>query len=183
MSLILDALRRAERARDKDLTRRISESGAPPLRRRSRPWWPAMLVTIVVVLAAATLWVRNGVDTVPPTIAEPPPVQLTAQPPATVARGSSLADISVPEPPPAAPEQRAQAPMFAELPAAQRAAIPSVSVDAHFWSIDPGRRFVMLDMRRVGAGEMVRPGLRVVEIHADSVELDWQGTRFRLPAR
>lgn len=179
MSLILDALRRAERARDKDLTRRISESAALPLRRRHSVWLPAMLVAIAFVLVATALWVRNEPDPVVPIIAAPPP----AQQPSIFARGSSLADISVPEPPPAAPGQQVAAPMFAELSAAQRASIPSVSVDAHFWSADPARRFVMLDMARFSAGDQVRPGLRVVAIHADSVELDWQGTRFRLPAQ
>jgi hypothetical protein len=181
MSLILDALRRAERARDKDLTRRISESGAPSLRPRHRSWLPVMLAVTVVILVATVLWVSDEPDPVPATVAEP----LPAQQPVTIARGSSLAEISVPEPEPlpATAVPRATTPMFAELSATQRASIPSISIDAHFWSADPARRFVMLNMARFSAGDLVRPGLRVVEIHADSVEFDWQGTRFRLPAR
>lgn len=182
MSLILDALRRAERARDKDLTRRVSESAAPPLRRKRGVLLPVLLLAGVVIAALVVFWPREEQpQPATPVVTSPAPA---AQPAAT-ARGSSLADITVPLPEaePPAPVRREPVPLYAELPATQRTSVPAPSVDAHFWSEDPARRFVLLDMSRFRAGDVVRPGLRVVEIHPDSVELDWQGTRFRLPAQ
>lgn len=187
MSLILDALRRAERAREKDLTRRLSDTGAPGLRTRRRSWVPVVAVGLAAAAVVLLVWPRPAPDPAPAIESETrsdvvPPVAIQAAT-APHGRGSSLSDIALPETPVETTPQRRRAPMFHELSATQRAAIPAVSVDAHFWSEDPARRFVILDMRRARAGDEARPGLRVIAIDADSVELDWQGTRFRLPAR
>lgn len=136
MSLILDALRRAERARDKDLTRRISESGAPRLRPERRSRLPVIVLGIASAVVALLLWPRPAPDADPPatveTSADASPQAALQLPATTNARGSSLADIDIPETPTETTTPGPQAPMFSDLPAAQRAAIPAVSVDAHF---------------------------------------------------
>jgi hypothetical protein len=83
----------------------------------------------------------------------------------------------------AAPIEPERAPLFQELPAAERARIPVIELDAHFWSPEPSRRFVMIGMARHRAGDTLQSGLRVNAILPEGVELEWRSTRFRILAQ
>jgi general secretion pathway protein B len=189
MSLILDALRRAERARERDLGRRLGDA-MPPRAPRATGWWPvgAAILVIAVVAGIAVLALRT--PPAPPTneavSVAPVPVELTPAV-ATPSRGSSLAEIALPEPDPEPATESAPvystAPLLGELPASIRSAIPEVMVNAHYWTDQAERRFVMLDMVRYREGDTVSSGLRVIAVVPDGVEMDWRGTRFRVPAR
>ncbi len=177
MSLILDALRRAERGRARDLGQRIGQAFPPRAKRGHR--WTLPVVTVAIVAAAVTagvaLWPRPGPDVA--AVAPPPD-------PPRVPAGSSLAEIPVPDHGPALELPTVErAPLLQELPAAVRADIPRVSLDAHFWSPDPDRRFVMVGMARFRAGDRMPDGMRVNEILPEGVEFDWRGTRFRILAQ
>jgi len=178
MSLILDALRRAEEARDRDLGRRISH-GLPLKKHRRWPIW-MLLVVLVLVAGGISAWrLSLPVGTIEG-IASEPAVRVVA-PTLNPPRGSSLADIPLPTPasqPIEAP--RSRAPLLHELPEAIRMTVPALTVNAHVWTQDPSRRFVLLDMQRFRDGDRVRDGLQLVAILPEGVELDWQGTRFRL---
>ncbi len=178
MSLILDALRRAEDARDRDLGRRISH-GLPL---KPRPRWPIWMVwgVLVLLIAAGSVWWFAMPRS---TVAEPPaaPVARASVPERDPPRGSSLADIPLPAPTPEPVEiPRSHAPLLHELPEALRVTVPALTVNAHVWTEDPSRRFVLLDMQRYREGDRVRDGLQLVAILPEGVELDWRGTRFRL---
>lgn len=177
MSLILDALRRAERGRARDLGQRIGQA-LPPRAKRGRRWTlPLVAVALVATAAVAVvaLWPRNAPD-----IVIEPTTPVTTRTPA----GSSLAEIPVPEPDPAPDlSEPERAPLLQELPATVRAGIPGVSLDAHFWSPDPDRRFVMVGMDRYRVGDRMPDGLRVNAILPEGVEFDWRGTRFRILAQ
>lgn len=183
MSLILDALRRAERGRTRDLGQRLSQALPPRARRGQR--WTLLLVAAgvaTVMVAVAALWPR-ATRTTPP----PEPV-VTIEPTTPVERrapaGSSLAQIPVPEPDAAPmPTGIERAPLFQELPVDMRAAIPDITLDAHFWSPEPERRFVMVAMNRYRAGDRMSNGLRVNAVLPEGVELEWRGTRFRILAQ
>lgn len=178
MSLILDALRRAEDARDRDLGRRISH-GLPLRERRRWPMWMFFGVLVLVAAGVSAWWL-----TLPSGTVEGVPVQPVARvnvPAHVPARGSSLADIPLPSPASQAVEApRSQAPLLHELPQAIRVTVPALTVNAHVWTQDPSRRFVLLNMQRFRDGDRVQDGLQLVTILPEGVELDWQGTRFRL---
>lgn len=174
MSLILDALRRADRSRERDVGRRVTQAMPPRARPRSLP-----RVTLLAVLVVAAIGVAGW-------LARPAPMETVTAPRvvevAPPIRGSSLADIAIPT---RAAERTAPppAPMLAMLPAAVRASVPPLVVNAHVWSDDPAKRFVMLNGRLFRDGEVVQDGLRLVAVLADGAELEWRGVRFRVPAQ
>lgn len=182
MSLILDALRRAEAGRGRDLGQRIAQPLPPHARRKHRRNGARLLVGVLVVAAGVFGWVL-----LPPGPADDPlPQRLprpTVAPETAVApvRGSSLSDIVLPAPEPAPPVPAA--PLLLQLPDDLRATIPELTVNAHFWSSDPARRFIVLNMGRYRDGDAVHDGLHVVAVLPDGAELDWRGTRFRVSAR
>lgn len=143
-----------------------------------------MAVLAALAVAATVWWVSKNRETVLSSASAP--VEISAPAPVLASRDSSLADIAVPLPAPMPVESvaplpaRSMAPLLHELSESVRATVPALSLNAHVWSEDPARRFVMVDMRRLRDGEMVREGLRVVAILPEGVEFDWRGTRFRV---
>jgi hypothetical protein len=73
-------------------------------------------------------------------------------------------------------------PLVQDLPQATKDQIPSIFFSNHSWSSKAGEKMVTLngDVRR--EGEVVVPGVRLVEILPESILLEFQGTRFRLRA-
>lgn len=177
MSLILDALRRADRARERDVAARVAQA-LPPRTPRASPW-PWVVLLAAVVVAAAIAFGRGRVEPVPETAAPPAPV---AQAPRAVA-GSSLAEIRVPAASVTADAAPQPAPARDALPAALRASLPQVSLDAHVWSDEPAKRFVMVRGRLLRVGDDAGDGLVVTAIVPDGAEFAYRGTRFRVPAR
>lgn len=173
MSLILDALRRAERERERDLGRRLTHA-LPPRARRSRGWLGTVAV-LVVVLAVGGVYVSRQ-SQIGSHIGDIGSHSEEIVPPAA-RTGSSLAEITLREPEPA-PRQRV--PVLQELPEPVRTTVPALTLNAHFWSSDPARRFVLIGMQRYREGDTVRDGLRLVEIVPEGAEMDWRGTRFRI---
>lgn len=149
----------------------------------------ARVFAVVVLIAAGMFgWVLLS-PFAPVTPVESPARESAATAPtvaaAPPARGSSLAEIALPEPVqgPAPVEADSMAPLLMQLPDAIRATVPPLTVNAHFWSRDPARRFIVLNMARYRDGDAVRDGLRVVRVLPDGAELDWRGTRFRVSAQ
>lgn len=180
MSLILDALRRAEAGRGRDLGQRLAQP-LPPHARRKRRGGAHILFGTLVVAAGVFGWVLLPTKPVPVPVEEPAlaaPAMPSADAPA---RGSSLAEIALPVPEPEAPVS--SAPLLLQLPDDIRATVPELTVNAHFWSADPARRFIVLNMARYRDGDAVRDGLRVIAVLPEGAELEWQGTRFRINAQ
>lgn len=179
MSLILEALRRADRARVRDVATRIAQH-PPPLARRPSPWpW---IVAAVGAAAAVALVLVGGSDapvTPPATADAHPAVERSAPPPPA----STLAEIKVPAPVAGPSAATTAAPPRDALPAAIRAALPDIELDAHVWAENPGKRFVMTDGRLLRVGDTVAEGLVLTAIDPDGAEFAWRGTRFRVPAR
>ena len=178
MSLILDALRRADETRERDVTRRVTRALPPRARAVSRGPW---LLFIAAALAGATgAWLAWNARAPESPRVVPPPRVIAMQP---AARGSSLADIPVPERSAPARGAPLTVPSLGNLPPAVRAAVPSIVLLAHVWSDDPAKRFVMLDTRVVRPGESVQDGLRLVDVTPDGAVFEWRGTAFLVPAR
>jgi general secretion pathway protein B len=180
MSLILDALRRADRARERDVGRRVTQAMPPRAQSRS-PARAAFIAAIAVTATAAGIagWLARPVPgSAPVQPASPRIIEVAPR-----VRGSSLAQIAVParEGPdsPALPP----APPLSTLSAAVQASVPPIAVNAHVWSDDPAKRFVMLNGRLYRDGDIVEDGLRLAAVVPDGAELEWRGVRFRVPAQ
>ncbi|MCA1798858.1 MAG: general secretion pathway protein GspB [Xanthomonadaceae bacterium] len=187
MSLILDALRRAEAGRGRDLGQRLAQP-LPPHARRKRRSGARLLFGALIVAAGVFGWVLLSpvTDQSPPESAQVPLPEPAPAAPATPsavspARGSSLAEIALPVAEREAPVS--SAPLLLQLPDDIRATVPELAVNAHFWSADPARRFIVLNMGRYRDGDAVRDGLRVIAVLPEGAELDWRGTRFRINAQ
>lgn len=204
MSLILEALRRAEHERRK--------RGPPGLLEETSRWSPhraashrlRLGIALLVVLLAglALLWAWTQPSTVPSPQIEPaadaPPVPATApgpilpvavlDPPRTLAR--ELPPQPLPPPRPADPAAVGMPTIPAPLPAIPaplpaidlagldpvlRATLPPLRLTMHVHSPDPARRFALIDGRRVQEGDELAPGLVLVAIDPEGLRLDWRG--------
>lgn len=116
-------------------------------------------------------------------------------PPSPLPREIAAAPVTPPAPAVVLPAPAASAPAASaptasasgtldlnDLSGAQRKQLPPLRMSMHMWDADPARRFVIIDGARRGEGD--RLGEAVVErIDADSVLLNWNGQRLRMPLR
>lgn len=195
MSFVLDALRKSEHERQRQLGPGIAE--LPAARPERRPPWALLAIVLLVVLNVAVLGVLLLRDAPP---AEPAGVPATAMeapaiiappvtpPPATPAI-ASLTEVRplLEEPQPAA-EAVAPPPApdptlvpIAELPATATAGLPQLSMDLHVYTDDPQRRAVFINGRRYQQGGVLTEGPTLREITREGAILDYRGQRFLLP--
>lgn len=120
-------------------------------------------------------------------MAAPPPIE-------------PVAEIAIPEKPVAAiepqrepPEPIAAAsapttatstestPYIFELPLETRQALPTLKVTMHVYSDDPGKRFAIIDGKRINEGGVVGNELDMVEIQRDALLMKFRNERFLMP--
>jgi general secretion pathway protein B len=70
-------------------------------------------------------------------------------------------------------------PTLAQLPAAQRLAIPPLALSGSVYSTDPASRFLMVKGEVVREGAELAPGWRLEEIRPQEIVLRFQGLRYR----
>jgi general secretion pathway protein B len=125
---------------------------------------------------------------------EPVPEPRAAETPPAVKDIARPAEPEVPPPADVAPEPPAQEPEsvasassssgvkeLRDMPSAFRHDLPPMKLDAHFYSEDASRRFVMINLHKYREGERLSEGPQVDSIEADGVILSYQGQRFLLP--
>ncbi len=204
MSFVLDALRKSEHERQRQLGPGIAE--LPAARPQRRPPWALVAIVLLVVLNVAVLAVLLLRDAPP---AEPAGVPATATttpaaiappvtpPPATPAL-TSLTEVrpllEEPQPPaeavapPPAPDPTLLPFSAATVPGLRPAAtpedtagLPQLSMDLHVFSDDPARRAVFINGRRYQRGGVLTEGPTLREITREGAILDYRGQRFLLP--
>ena len=109
----------------------------------------------------------------------PPPrvVQLpSAPPPAAVVEPPSAYTSAAP-PQPAA---TSDVPEWNDLSLEFRSGLSMPPVDVHVYSEEPGRRFILMDLQKYREGETLGNGAVLEEILPDSIQLYYQGSRFRV---
>ncbi|MGB8636192.1 MAG: general secretion pathway protein GspB [Rhodanobacteraceae bacterium] len=74
-------------------------------------------------------------------------------------------------------------PMYWELPYAQRRDIPELNISMHMYTDTPADRFVIINGVRQVQGDTLPSGLKLIAINPDSITLDKDGQRFRVPRR
>ena len=113
-----------------------------------------------------------------------PPVAPTRSPPPRVRQQPSTAVVDpVPVYAPPAPSQPAatsDVPEWNDLSLEFRSGLSMPSIDVHVYSDDPGRRFILMDLQKYREGETLGNGAVLEEILPGSIQLYYQGSRFRV---
>lgn len=120
---------------------------------------------------------RPRVKYSPPAVAKPLSAQTVATSPALpVGRPQSGESASaVP-----AGNADAQLPEWNELPLDFRAGFALPHIDVHVFAEEPARRFVLIDLKKYREGETLANGALLEKINPGSIQLFYQGTRFRV---
>ncbi|KFL36511.1 general secretion pathway protein GspB [Arenimonas donghaensis] len=129
------------------------------------------------------------------------PLPVTTPPPASPAPTSAPRPVVAPTPVPARPAARPSAPpepvappaetesaayadalpRLADLPAAERNALPPLNITMHVFTEEPAQRFVILDGRRHGEGATPTAGLVIREIRRDGLVISFNGRDVLVP--
>lgn len=114
----------------------------------------------------------------------PAPLPVAAGPPTSVEPlGIDSADYPAPATPAKAPVSlysgAAAVPDIEKLPASVREKLPSLAISFHFYSHDPGSRMVSINGHLLREGQAMNEDMKVEEIIADGVIMNFQGERFR----
>ncbi|MDH3972130.1 MAG: general secretion pathway protein GspB [Gammaproteobacteria bacterium] len=118
------------------------------------------------------------VPPVAPARRSPPRVeQLPSVPPPAAVVEPTPAYTSAAPPQPAA---TSDVPEWNDLSLEFRSGLSMPPVDVHVYSDDPGRRFILMDLQKYREGETLGNGAVLEEILPDSIQLYYQGSRFRV---
>jgi general secretion pathway protein B len=69
-------------------------------------------------------------------------------------------------------------PYWDDLPLEFRSSLVLPHIDVHVYDDDPARRFILVDLQKFREGGMLESGAVVEAINEDSIQLNYQGTRF-----
>lgn len=203
MSLILEALRKSDRQRQRAAADRLRE-GPRPGRSRALASWPILwsALTAILSLLALVAFVSqqaadplaqnpvlngataSGMENSP---ASPAAVrglsgELQRQPEEVTSGVASSAD-------PAASAARSEKPAGGEAPSpgelanVLQAGLPALHVDVHVWAERPADRFVLINLRRYREGDRIEEGAMIRHIVPEGVVLGYRGERYFLPRR
>ena len=198
MSLILDALRKSERARQQSLTGKLgaAETPAGPSR-LPIPWLPIIAAIVAVnVSLLVFLWPRNAPAPPAPAVAAVPAYHPAVRPLAGEAAGpeqtpavpiAPAGDDSgavTPAPAPAAsvPRGLGAVQSLDDLPADFRQSLPRLHMDVHGYAVKPTDRFVVINLKQYRIGDTLADGPVLKDIVPQGAVLEYHGTTFLLPA-
>ena len=105
--------------------------------------------------------------------------RLAAIRPPAPASPSPLPDTEIPEAAPSA--GRNDIPWLRDLPAEFRDRMPPFKINVYAYSKSPAERFAIIDMSKYLAGDRIPGGALLLEIRADSLIFELDGTKFRVP--
>ena len=120
---------------------------------------------------------------VTPAPAQPAPQVATAGPAAPAvppSAGGQGRDFSVKNRSRAGPADEYVIPEWGELSLEFRSRFSLPRIDVHVYAEDPARRFIMADLKKYREGETMDNGALLEKIHPGSIQLEYQGTRFRV---
>jgi general secretion pathway protein B len=73
-----------------------------------------------------------------------------------------------------------QWPEWSELPLELRSGFALPHIDVHVYAEEPARRFVLIDLKKYREGDALDSGAVLEKINPGSIQLLYQGTRFRV---
>jgi general secretion pathway protein B len=113
---------------------------------------------------------------VPPVVQKP---AFTAQQTTAVTTQPAYEPQPVPSVEPAAvPVVSSEVPFWDDLPLEYRSGLVLPHIDVHVYSDTPARRFILVDLQKYREGDALENGAVVEVINKDSIQLNYQGTRF-----
>jgi general secretion pathway protein B len=200
MSFILDALKKAESERSRQIGPVLMDVRIAAPRQRLPTWaWVLGCVLLANLLGLAWLMLRpqaaapvelaNGAGSAnptPPAAAAPPAAPPAAEPaaaapPAPLAAAASTTITTPVTMAPAEPAGSDEVPTMQEL-LARGVTLPALVLNMHVYDPAPDSRFVLVNGRRLREGDELPDGMRVERITPSGVVLNARGRRFLLVA-
>lgn len=114
----------------------------------------------------------------PPTTPAPEPI-VAAEP--SISEPAAVRGKPPPADPAPATAVRDVLPLWMQMPAEWRAAVPELSINLMAYSQDPSERLVYIKGQRYTEGELVESKLKIEKITREGVILSYQGRRCLLP--
>ena len=139
---------------------RVEKTVEPVLRDKPRPREPVYVPPVAPPVRRPSAAVRQRPVTPPSAAVEPTPGYTSATPP----QPAAISDV----------------PEWNDLSLEFRSGLSMPSIDVHVYSDDPGRRFILMDLQKYREGETLGNGAVLEEILPDSIQLYYQGSRFRV---
>lgn len=140
---------------------------------------------------AAPVATAPPAPTASPAATAPPPSEVRAAPPALASSGPPPPTATAPLPsPPASTDTAASAsglgPRDGDLPWSALAtgtgeALPAPRISMHVYADEPARRFAIVDGQRRREGDLLHPGMPLLEIRRDGLRVGWQGRVLWVP--
>jgi general secretion pathway protein B len=207
MSLILDALRKSERARQQSLTGQLGSAETPSGPGRLPVPWVPLLAGLLIANAVLlfVFWPRSPepvrADT-PVAAAPAPAYHPSVRPLADEAGDDAAAAPAQPQgsstdlSPSAQPAQAVAAnpplptsttdtsslPTFDALTPEQRQSLPALHMDVHGYVGNPKGRFVVINLKQYHIGDVLDEGPTLKDILPQGAVLEFHGTTFLLPS-
>ena len=181
----------------------VASVGEPALKQASEPA-PQAAAEPKTEAAPATVKLQPAEPVVPAVETQPQPAR-PAQPQAQPAQPTDSAEAEksksqrlptptvAPAPPPSwvrnNTSQRAQQPpppsepvqSYLGLPESFRSRLPKLDMNAHVFSTNPARSFVLINSKRYRIGDYLAEGPELVDILPDGAVLKYRGETFMLP--
>jgi len=128
---------------------------------------------------------RPPVESVMPEMSRPripvsPPVQQTAKPAVAAPPATQIPPPTSTRKSPATTGEEYDLPEWRELSLDFRSRLSLPRIDVHVYADDPARRFIMADLKKYREGETLANGALLERIHPGSIQLNYEGTRFRV---
>jgi general secretion pathway protein B len=139
---------------------RVEKTVLPASRDTVRPREPVYVPPVAPPVRRPSAAVRQRPVTPPSAAVEPTPGYTSATPP----QPAAISDV----------------PEWNDLSLEFRSGLSMPSIDVHVYSDDPGRRFILMDLQKYREGETLGNGAVLEEILPDSIQLYYQGSRFRV---
>jgi len=115
-----------------------------------------------------------------PKVNYPPPTAAPVQPDRATRKPSTAARVVESATPLSASDSESQLPEWSELPLAFRSGFALPRIDVHVYAEEPARRFVLVDLKKYREGDSLASGAVLEKIGPGSIQLFYQGTRFRV---
>ena len=119
-------------------------------------------------------------ETTRPRIPVSPPVQQAAKPAMATPSVKQTPTRTPTRKPPTTTGGEFDLPEWRELSLDFRSRLTLPRIDVHVYADDPAKRFIMADLKKYREGETLANGALLERIHPGSIQLNYQGTRFRV---
>lgn len=149
---------------------RAARTTAPPPREIARPREPVFVPPSAPARQAASVK-QASPRVIQAETVENQPIPSTVEPSTSFVRPSAPAPV---------PAVASSVPEWGDLPLEFRSGFTLPRLDVHVYSDNPEKRFILVDLQKFREGDTLGSGAVLEEILPGSIQLHYQGTRFRV---